>query len=119
MAALEDAIVSLRQALVRPRRQQGWGWLVRQRMSAVKDALLVETQGPAEAWLTARAGSVRRDRDALLTRLVQLGPVVLESTDPELVLSRLQRILLDLEHHRQRVSDLVYDSVALELGGSE
>lgn len=119
MAALEDSIVGLRQVLGLPRQQQGWGWLVRQRMSAVKEALLEESKGPFEAWLTARASGVRRDRNALLTQLSTLGPVVLESTDLESVRTRLQRLVLDLEHHRQRISDLVYDSVALELGGSE
>jgi ribonuclease D len=119
MATLDVTLVSLRQALRGPRQQQGWNWLVRQRMSAVKDALLQETNRPGEAWLTARAGIVRRDRNALLTQLTELGPLVLEGADLEPVLTRLQRLVLDLEHHRQRVSDLVYDSVALELGGSE
>ena len=31
----------------------------------------------------------------------------------------VQRLLTDLEHHVQRLHDLVYDSVSLELGGSE
>lgn len=119
MATLEDSIVGLRRALGLPRQQQGWGWLVRQRMSAVKEALLEESSRQSEAWLTARAGSVRRDRNALLDQLAALGPVVLESNDLESVRARLQRLVLDLQHHRQRLSDLVYDSVSLELGGSE
>ena len=31
----------------------------------------------------------------------------------------LRRLVSDLERHRQRLNDLVYDSVTLELGGSE
>lgn len=119
MASLEDSIVGLRRTLGLPRQQQGWGWLVRQRMSAVRDALLEESGRPSDAWLTARASSVGRDRTALLDRLSDLGPAVLEGNDPDSVRDRLQRLVLDLEHHRQRLSDLVYDSVALELGGSE
>jgi hypothetical protein len=119
VVTLEASIVGLRAALGLPRQQHGWGWLVRQRMSAVKEALLAETSRQSEAWLTARASSVSRERNALLTQLAALGPVVLESTDLESVRARLQRLVLDLEHHRQRISDLVYDSVALELGGSE
>jgi hypothetical protein len=119
VATLEDSIVGLRRALSLPRQQHGWGWLVRQRMSAVKEALMEESSRPAEAWLTARATSVRRDRNALLSRLAALGPMVLEGNDLETVRKRLQRLVIDLEHHRQRISDLVYDSVALELGGSE
>jgi hypothetical protein len=119
VATLEDSIVGLRRALSLPRQQHGWGWLVRQRMSAVKEALMEESSRPAEAWLTARAASVRRDRNALLSRLAALGPMVLDGNDLETVRKHLQRLVIDLEHHRQRISDLVYDSVALELGGSE
>jgi hypothetical protein len=119
VATLEDSITGLRRTLGLPRQQQGWGWLVRQRMSAVKEALLEESGRPSEAWLTARASSVGRDRNALLGRLATLGPEVLEGNDPEGVRERLQRLVIDLEHHRQRLSDLLYDSVALELGGSE
>jgi hypothetical protein len=35
------------------------------------------------------------------------------------VATDVRRLLVDLEHYQQRRHDLVYDSVALELGGSE
>ena len=119
MATLEESIIGLRKALVLPRQQQGWGWLVRQRMAAVKDALIEEEGRSSEAWLAARQGSVVRERNALLSQLAMLGPLVLEGSDPESVRARLLRLVHDLERHRQRLSDLVYDSVSLEFGGSE
>ena len=119
MATLEESIAGLRKALVLPMQQQGWGWLVRQRMSVVKEALTDEAGPAAEAWLAAREGALLRERNALLAQLAKLGPLVLEGHDREGLRNRLLRLLHDLERHRQRLSDLLYDSVALELGGSE
>ncbi len=119
MATLEESIVGLRKALVLPMQQQGWGWLIRQRMSVVKEALTDEAGPTAEAWLAARQGSLLRERNALLAQLATLGPLVLEGNDRDALRNRLLRLVHDLERHRQRLSDLLYDSVALELGGSE
>jgi hypothetical protein len=44
---------------------------------------------------------------------------VLDKLDTESILQETRRLLTDLEHHIQRLHDLVYDSVSLELGGSE
>ena len=60
-----------------------------------------------------------RERTALLGRLSVLGPQVLESPDVEAVRVELLRLLVDVAHHVQRVNDLAYDDVELELGGSE
>jgi hypothetical protein len=88
-------------------------------MAGVKDALTHEMDREADAWLAARERTLRQDRDALLRRLTALGPLVLEAPDVETVRRDLLRLVVDLEHHRQRLNDLVYDSVSLELGGSE
>ena len=63
--------------------------------------------------------SLHRERVVLLRRLGELGPRVLEEPDVETVRSDLHRLVADLEHYRQHLNDLVYDSVSLELGGSE
>ena len=119
MATLEESIVALRKALVLPVQQQGWGWLVRQRMSVVKEALTDDTGPAAEAWLAARQGALLRERNGLLAQLSMLGPLVLEGNDRETLRNRLLRLVHDLERHHQRLNDLLYDSVALELGGSD
>jgi len=86
-----------------------WRWLVRQRMAGVKEALSTEWSRAGDAWLAAREGHLQRERAQLLQRLSQLGPRVLEAPDVEPVRLELIRIVQDLEHHRQRVNDLVYD----------
>jgi hypothetical protein len=119
MTGLEHALLGLRQALEAPRRHHVWRWLVRHRMAGVKEALTREQPREGEAWLAAREVTLHRERNVLLRRLALLGPRVLEEPDIETVRLELQRLLLDLEHHRQRLNDLVYDSVSQELGGSE
>jgi len=119
MTRLEHAILGLRHALDARRRHRVWRWLVRNRMAAVRDALSAESSHDGDAWLAAREVALDRERDTLLRRLAALGPQVLEAPDVEGVHHELSRLVVDLEHHRQRISDLVYDSVSLELGGSE
>lgn len=119
MTGLEHAIKGLQEALDAPRRQHMWRWLVRHRMSAVKDALAPDGTRGGDAWLAARELSLHRERAALVKRLTELGPAVLESEDVESVRTELTRLVSALERYRQKLNDLVYDSVSLELGGSE
>jgi hypothetical protein len=55
----------------------------------------------------------------LLRRLAELGAQVLDAPDVEQVRNGLRRLIGDVERHRRRLNDLVYDSVSMELGGSE
>jgi hypothetical protein len=119
VSGLDDAIKGLEQALDRPRRQQPWRWLVRHRLSSVREALTHEDIRDADAWLAAREGSLTRERETLIARVSHLGPQVLELPDVDPVHRDLKRLVADLAHYRQRVNDLVYDTVALELGGSD
>jgi hypothetical protein len=119
MTGLEHAILGLRHALEAPRRHHVWRWLVRHRMATVKEALTGEGSRGGDAWLAARELSLHRERAGLLRRLGALGPRVLEEPDIETVRAELLRLVADLDRHRQHLNDLVYDSVSLELGGSE
>jgi hypothetical protein len=119
MTGLEHAILGLDQALRTPRRHHAWRWLVRHRLAGVREALAHESARGGDGWLAARERSLQRDRTALLARLAALGPLVLEGPDIEAVRAELQRLVTDLERHRQKLNDLVYDAVSLELGGSE
>ncbi|GAB6984280.1 hypothetical protein [Nocardioides pyridinolyticus] len=120
---LATAMQGLAQALEAPRRPGAplgsWRWGVRQRMAAVRDALVAEAAYGDEGWVTAREGGLLRERSLLLNRLGSLGPRVLESPDVEGVRADLLRLLTDVSHHLQRIHDLAYDEVELELGGSE
>jgi len=119
MTGLEHSILGLKQALNAPRRHHMWRWLVRHRMAGVKDALTAQGACDPDGWLAPRELSLQRECQALLGRLTALGPQVLTAPDIEPVRHELLRLVSDLEHHRQRINDLVYDSVSLELGGSE
>lgn len=117
------ALHDLNLALDAPRAQGvalgNWRWTVRQRMAPVRDVLANETTGTGDGWLAAREGSMLRERNALLTRLSTLGPQVLEAADAESIRLELKRLLGDVARHLQRLSDLAYDDVEIEFGGSE
>lgn len=122
-ANLASALRGLDQALDAPR-QPGiplgnWRWVVRQRMAAVRDALAAETHGAGDGWLAARGGVALRERNGYLVRLSTLGHVVLATEAVEDVRTELKRLVVDIRHHVQRLNDLAYDEVELELGGSE
>jgi hypothetical protein len=88
-------------------------------MGAVRDALVGEAAGSDDGWLAARGGSAFRERNGLLSRLSTLGPEILETADVEATRVELKRLVMDIQRHVQRVNDLAYDEVELELGGSE
>ena len=96
-----------------------WRWRVRQQMAAVRDALVAEAGNGADSWTVARQGGMLRERNSLLARVGTLGSRVLEHPDPDVVHLDVQRLLVDVGHHAQRLHDLAYDEVELELGGSE
>ena len=117
MATLEAAIHGLRQALDAPVSTH-WRWGVRRGLSQVREALAQDQTRSSDGWLAARVGVHDRDRHHLLARVSALGPRVLDRLERDAA-ADVRRLLGDLEHYQQRMHDLVYDSVALELGGSE
>jgi hypothetical protein len=119
MTTLELAILGLEQALETPRRHRVWRGLVRNRLAGVTEVLAAEASRGGDAWLAAREMSLARERTALLGRIATLGRQVLDVLDIDAVHEDLQRLVHDLERYRQRLNDLVYDAVSLELGGSE
>ena len=119
MTSLEHALTALQQALDAPRRHSVWRWLVRQRITALEAALSVELSRDEGSGLAAREQSLERERAVLLRRIAELGAQVLDAPDVEQVRSGLRRLIGDVDRHRQRLNDLVYDSVSMELGGSE
>lgn len=119
MTGLEHAIVGLQQALDTPRRHNMWRWLVRHRLARVKEALTLEHSRVGDAWLAARQVTLARERDQLLGKLTGIGPQILEAPDVEPVRQELRRLIADLDRHRQRLNDLVYDTVSLEFGGEQ
>jgi len=122
-SGLPLALQSLDQSLDAPRRagipSGNWRWLVRQRMGVVRDDLLGEKAGSKDGWLAARGGAAFRERNALLSRLSALSAQVLESPDIEATRLELKRLVVDINRHMQRINDIAYDEVEMEIGGSE
>lgn len=116
---LESAISELQETLSSARTASNWRWLVRQRLSAVRQALSDENIESWDGWLAARGGAMERERRQLLARVSTVGAGLLDRLEPDRIAIEVRRLLNDVEHYRQRVHDLVYDSVALEIGGSE
>ncbi len=119
MAPLETAVHELRQILAADRTAPEWRWHVRRRLSEVLDALDTPQARSAEAWLAARAQNNSRVQHRLQKRAATLASGVLDRLDGDSIVREVRRLLGDLEHHVQRMHDLVYDSVSMELGGSE
>ena len=81
---------------------------------------VASTPTAREAWLSARAARTLRERDELLARLNTPGvPGAGVAATSTTCADRLSRLLVDIAHHHQRVHDLAYDDVELEIGGSE
>jgi hypothetical protein len=120
MQRFEIAVESLEQALQSPPRlSRSWGHIVRQRAAQVADALTAESPVAVDSWLAARAGCLERERNDLVSRLSVLGSLLADATDPEPARESLRRLLLDVRHHHQRVNDLTYDALTLDVGGSD
>jgi hypothetical protein len=96
-----------------------WRWTIRQRLADVREVLIRESEHPDDAWLAARGSAALRERTALVARMGELGPQVLESPDVETVRQALLRLLGDIDRHFQKLRDLAYDDVEMEFGGSE
>ena len=116
---LESTISDLRQTLGSSRAATSWRWMMRDQLAAVRDALSDERFASWDGWLAARTGSTDRERQQLMARITALGNGLLDRLDTDRAAAEVRRILLDVEHFRQRVHDLVYDSVSMEIGGSE
>lgn len=117
------ALQALDHSLDAPRRAGiplgNWRWVVRQRMGVVRDELLGERAGSKDGWLAARGGAAFRERNALLSRLGALSAQVLETPDVESTRMELKRLVMDVNRHMQRLNDIAYDEVEMEIGGSE
>ncbi len=119
MAGLDNAIVGLEQVLDFPRRHQAWRTVARQRIAGVRAALLRESAHSGDGWLSARARSLNDDRRTLVAQLSALGAQLGQVSDVEPIRAELHRLTNRLRHHARRMTDFAYDSVSLEIGGSE
>ncbi len=115
---LHDTLGTLRERPDREADLSRWRWQLRQRLAGVRD-LLADDTATRDGWLTARAASTHRERQSLLAKVGHLGPRVLEDSDVDAVVFDITRLIGEIDRHFQRINDLAYDEVELELGGSE
>jgi len=121
-SGMVDALHGLEQAIVPPRPGVplgNWRWAVRQRLAAVRDALVEENPTASNGWLAARGGQAFRERGTLIARLSALADSALTASDPEALRQDLRRLIGDIGRHVQRLHDLAYDDVEMELGGED
>ena len=116
----EAAVRSLHEAPRIPAQlHPSWEGSLRSHLEQLTDTLVNESAVAMDAWLAARVGRLDRERKRLLVRLNVLASTLAEATDPEPLRDALARLSRDVQHHRQRVNDLAYDDLAIDLGGSE
>ena len=96
-----------------------WRWRARELLADLRDLLVTDSPAAYDGWLAARGAGMLRERDALLSRLGTIGPLLLQEPAIGEVRAELGRLVVDVEHHLQRRRDLAWDEVELELGGSE
>lgn len=116
---LESAISDLQQTLGSSRTASNWRLMTRHQLAEVRYALSDERFASWDGWLAARSDGSDRERQQLMGRISALGSGILDRLDTDRVASEVRRLLNDVEHYRQKVHDLVYDSVSMEIGGSE
>ncbi|GAB3653766.1 hypothetical protein GCM10027596_04630 [Nocardioides korecus] len=118
MGPVESAVVDLRLAL----RSEGPEAERRGRLRAALEDVRRGTAATVthdEAWLAAKDDCARRQARQLLARVsALLGAVDAADEGPRRIFAGAERLLVDLEHHVQRLHDLAYDEVELELGES-
>jgi hypothetical protein len=119
---IAGALRGLAQALDAPHQPDmslgNWRWAVRQHLTRLHDALVSEDEQPEDGWLAPRGGTVLRERNVLVHRLAGLAHA-LDAPEIDAVCGEIKRLIADVGRYVQRLHDLAYDAVELELGGSE
>lgn len=92
-----------------------WRTTMRERLQRVR-SVMTEPLRSRDGWLVARTQHVDKERSALVERISAMSARIGEAR-PNAVLPDVRRLSTDLGHYRQRVRDLDYDAVELELGG--
>ncbi len=91
---------------------------LRRQLAVVRDLLVAESPAAYDGWLAAREARGMRERTLLLRRVAALGEIVRTAAEP-VARAEVGRLLADVERHRRRARAMLWDSVQLEIGGSE
>src|SRR5688500_6949709 len=55
-----------------------WRWRARELLADLRDLLVTDSPAAYDGWLAARGAGMLRERDALLSRLGTIGPLLLQ-----------------------------------------
>jgi len=119
--AMHSALQELNQALDAPRVPGAlgpWRKAVSDRSAFVRDCLNREGPVASEGWLADRSKLMARERHSLLDRVLTVS-ARMEQSEVDLIRMEIKRLMVDINHHVQRLHDLAYDDVEMEVGGSE
>ena len=119
MRDLEQAVERLEQVLSASTAHGPWPQRVRHQLSGLEEVLATSAQHHGDPATEARAGHLDRERSELRHRAHRLAGLLEAPVEVEPLRSQLFRLATDLSHHAQRVNDLAYDRVSMEVGGSE
>lgn len=92
---------------------------LRDRLNAVMEALSGDRVGDGDGWLAARGRRTDKDRLMLVSRLSAASARMADHAMFAPTATEVRRLTRELDRYLQRVHDLAYDAVELELGGSE
>ncbi|MBE7324058.1 hypothetical protein IEQ44_05280 [Nocardioides sp. Y6] len=114
--AVDDLVAGLEGLSGRP--PKVWRRELLDRLDRTRTLLVEESQGPDD-WLQARRSSLLRERNSLLDRITLTRHRVIGTDDVDRVAYDVRRLAACLRRHLQRVNDVAWDEVELEVGGSE
>lgn len=95
-----------------------WRRVLLERLDRTRTLLATESRGPDD-WLQARRSTLMRERNALLDRITVTRHRVIGEEDVDRVAYEVRRLAARVRRHLQRVSDVAWDEVEFEVGGSE
>ena len=76
-----------------------WRWRVRQQVTALRDALTVESAQTGDPWLAAVGGGLLQERQGLLVRMAEAGPAVLSTPEVDDLRAELRQLMADTHEH--------------------
>lgn len=114
--ALDALVADLEDLAARP--PHVWRRELLERLDRARTLLASESREPDD-WLQARRSTLLRERNALLDRITVTRHRVMGEEDVDRVAYDVRRLAACLRRHLQRVSDVAWDEVEFEVGGSD
>lgn len=114
--ALDALVADLEDLAARP--PHIWRRELLERLDRARTLLASESREPDD-WLQARRSTLLRERNALLDRITVTRHRVMGEEDVDRVAYDVRRLAACLRRHLQRVSDVAWDEVEFEVGGSD